>query len=126
MESLWTFLTNPTPNATIIVIVALVLVIPNIDKISQYIPILKRQKKISDVQDEKYPELEKILGRIEKSHEDIKKRQEYISTFQTNHRLHEIIDIKNMVNKIDGKIDVLIEKQSDHGERISRIEGKLE
>jgi len=126
MESFWTFLKNPTPNATIILIVALVLVVPNIDKLAPYIPFFKRQKKISDVQDEKYPEIKKHLKNIEESYQDIKEKQDYIITFQTNHSLHEIPQIVKTLDKMDEKIDTLISKQADHGERISRIEGKLE
>lgn len=119
MESFWTFLTNPTPNATIILIVALILIVPNIDKIAVYIPFLKRQKKISDVQDEKYPELIKML-RV------VKSGQERIEKFESNHRLHEIPEMVKTLGSMNSKLDSVMEKQSEHGERISRIEGKLE
>lgn len=85
----------------------------------------KKVDKISDVQDEKYPEIQKHLKKIEETYQDIKQKQDYIITFQTNHSLHEIPDIVKTLDKMDGKIDTLISKQAEHGERISRIEGKL-
>lgn len=118
MESLLTFLENPTSNAVIIIVV-IAFAVRDIPAVARYIPFFKKVNKISDVQDEKYPQIEKMLRQIEKSHQDI-------ITFQTNHSMHEIPEIVKKLDKMDIKLDSVIEKQAEHGERISRIEGKLE
>lgn len=120
MEGLLSFAQSATPLAILAIAVGgLVFTIYSLFK-------GKKVDKISDVQDEKYPKIEKILAQIDETYQDVKERQEYIIKFQTNHSLHEMVDIRDMVNRIDGKIDTLIAKQAEHGERISRIEGKLE
>lgn len=114
MEHLLSFLENPTSNATLIIIVAIVVIVPNIRYISKYIPVLNRIFKISDTQDEKYPQ---VIEGIE-----IMKKLDKIAD---NH-LHELPEMKRAVDRIETKMDELYKISSSHGERISKIEGKLE
>lgn len=114
MEKLLHFLENPTSNATLIVVVALIVIVPNIRYISKYIPILNKIFKISDVQDEKYPQVLQGVEIIRK-----------LDKIADNH-LHELPDIKKSVDRIEVKMDELYKISSSHGERISKIEGKLE
>ena len=114
MEKLLNFLENPTSNATLIIVVALIVVAPNIPYIAKYIPILNKIFKISDTQDEKYPQ---VLQGIE-----IMKKLDKIAD---NH-LHELPDMKRAVDRIEEKLDDIYRISSSHGERISKIEGRID
>lgn len=114
MAQIFNFLQNPTSNATLIIIVVVLVVIPNIKQIAQFIPIINKIFKISDIQDEKYPREEQSL--------EIMKKLDKIAD---NH-LHELPDMKKTIDRIEAKMDELYKVSSSHGERISKIEGKLE
>jgi len=43
-----------------------------------------------------------------------------------NNHLHELPDMKKSIDRIEQKMDSMIEKSSSHGERISKLEGVLD
>ena len=136
MKQILTFLENANTNAMLIIgmlVFGAVLLAPYIPSIAKYIPFLRKVEKnsttidkISDVQDEKYPQLNLRHDEIRSLLLFIKEGQERMEKFESNHNLHEIPEIKILVDKIDIKLDSVIATQSKHGERISKIEGKLE
>lgn len=97
MEYIIKLLEHPTSNATLIIIVAIIIIVPNFPKIAKYIPFLRAVT--SDKVD-----YEKIA---------------------TNH-MHQMTEVVEKLTIIDGKIDKMSDKMSLHGERISKLEGLLD
>lgn len=119
------FATTASPIATIALLVCIVGVLVFrliVDK-----PLLQglfsTGKKISDVQDEKYPELKKHLEYLEELYGENKK-------FQENHSMHEIPEIVKTIARIENKIETgfsaLQLEQKSQGERIANIEGRFD
>jgi hypothetical protein len=112
MEFLSKFLDNPTSNATIIIVVALIVIIPNIPVIAKYLPIFKANF-AKDTNEKKYSEIENHLKVIEGLYKDNKK-------FQENHSMHEIPEIKENVEKIHAKLDKFLDVQIEQGKEIAK------
>lgn len=117
MKEILDFATTASPIATIALLVCIVGVLVFrliVDK-----PLLQglfsTGKKISEVQDEKYPELKKHLEYLEESYANQKK-------FQENHSMHEIPAMVSALSRIEGMVGVIQTEQQDQSQRLMRVE----
>ncbi len=117
MDNILLFLNNPTSNAVLIIVV-LAFALRDIPSIARYIPFFKKMEKISDTQDKKYPLIEEHIRRFNKLDEKLEK-------IASNH-LHELPMMAEAIQRIEKKIDDISEKQESQGNRITRVETKIE
>lgn len=114
METILTFAKTASPiGLSLVIIVGLVHVV---------ILLLKNMgvvKKVSHTQDEKYPEIEKHLAIIEE-HYTLQQK------FLTNHSIHEIPVLVSSVNRIEGKLDKMVDVQTIQGQDIARLKALSE
>lgn len=78
---------------------------------------------IRGTQKEKYPKLE--TGQLEimqELHNQNKILAQQNEKFATNHALHEIPDIKKSVDRMEIKIDKVVEKLDEYGNRLTILE----
>jgi len=114
MESILTFAKTASPiGLSLVIIVGLVHVV---------ILLLKNMgvvKKVSSVQDEKYPEIQKHLALIE---EQYNLQQKFLS----NHSIHEIPALVQTMGRIEGKVDKIADIQTSQGLDIARLKALSE
>ena len=118
MEAIFTFAKTATP---VTLLIALTLII--VFGLFHIVIILLRNsgviKKVSAVQDSKYPELEKHLSIIEEQYNLQQK-------FLTNHSIHEIPALVQAMGRVEGKVDKIADIQTSQGLDIARLKALSE
>lgn len=73
--------------------------------------LFKTTKKVSDIQDEKYPQIEQMQKLIQQN-----------ETLLNNHFKHEIPDMVSTMARIEGIVGVIQTEQQDQSQRLMRVE----
>lgn len=73
--------------------------------------LFKTTKKVSDIQDEKYPQIEQMQKLIQQN-----------ETLLNNHFKHEIPDMVSTMARIEGIVGVIQTEQQEQSQRLMRVE----
>lgn len=77
--------------------------------------------KIRGTQEEKYPVLDEHFNKIQKHLDEIDFAYAEQKKFRENHSMHEIPEIRDSINRIEGKVDKMAEMQYNQGLDIARL-----
>lgn len=82
--------------------------------------------KIRGTQKEKYPSLEDNLVKITKHMEELDFVYAEQKKFRENHSMHEIPEIVNSLNRLEGKVDKITDVQTAQGLDLARLKALSE
>lgn len=121
-HDIFTFLNNVPTNA-VIVIVVLAFAARDIPGIAKFIPLFRKVDKISDTQDQKYPEMKGMISAMAELTIQSKTLSSQNHALLQNHFKHEIPD---MIRKIDKIVEDVADIKQDYGNRLTRVETILD
>lgn len=121
MQELLTFANTASPIAILgVITIGLVWVIYKLSNGENFL------SKISKTQDSKYPEMEDHFLKIQEHLNEIDFAYAEQKKFRENHSMHEIPEIRDSINRIEGKVDKMADAQINQGLDIARLKALSE